>query len=217
MPFTAHDAATHAIDRARALLDAARPKKIGTSKDQAIPIPVRGDMRRLSVVMAVAALDTYMHRLIIERVYTHAELPRGLAKLDIPFVELLAQADDSAVAARSTPHNSRPRVAVKRQLRDRLLRETFQRYEHVSQALAMAGRSGGWDDIGRHMVPPMAPEKIRTRLNEIVMRRNQIVHEGDYRRLERPQGATRNGLSTYEARAAIDFIASLITAISRSI
>lgn len=33
-------------------------------------------MRRLSVVMAVAALDTYMHRLIVERVYSIRSYPR---------------------------------------------------------------------------------------------------------------------------------------------
>jgi hypothetical protein len=36
--------------------------------------------------MAVAALDTYMHRLIVERVYTHDDLPPVLAKLEVPFV-----------------------------------------------------------------------------------------------------------------------------------
>src|SRR5690348_11999484 len=98
-------------------------------------------MRRLGVVMAVAALDTYMHRLILERAYTHPDgkLPGGLARLDLPFDQLLGWADAAGAAARRPKHNSRPRVAVKRQLRDRLLRETYQRYDDVSKALSMAG------------------------------------------------------------------------------
>jgi hypothetical protein len=157
--------------------------------------------------MAVAALDTYLHRLIVDRACTHRELPGALAKLDVTFRDLLEHADVAGVAARSQPHNSRPRVGVKRQLRDRLLRETFQRYEDVARALGMAGHSRKWDAIGRNMKPSMQPGDIRWRLNEIVMRRNQIVHEGDYERLERPRGDRRNTLTAKEARADIEFVA----------
>jgi hypothetical protein len=163
--------------------------------------------------MAVAALDTYMHRLIVDRAYTHAELPGGLAKLEVPFEQLLAQADESKLAARRPPHNSRPRVAIKRQLRDRLLRDTFQRYEEVSRALGMVGRSGSWNAIGQSMAPPMTADQIRVRLNAIVVRRNQIVHEGDYERLERPQRARRNGMTRTEAAADINFLTALIDAV----
>jgi hypothetical protein len=71
----------HGIRRARDLVDASHPKS-------GLSIRVRGDMRRLSLVMAVAALDTYMHRHIIERVYTHTQLPGSLAKLEVPFEHL---------------------------------------------------------------------------------------------------------------------------------
>lgn len=170
-------------------------------------------MRRLSVVMAVAALDTYMHRLIVERVYTHENLPNGLARLDVGFEELLAQADATAAAARQPPSNPRPRVSVKRMLRDRLLRETFQTYEAVSRALSMAGRSKAWPVIGEKMTPARQSSEIKQRLNEIVVRRNQIVHEGDYERLEKPRGPRRNGMTYNQAKGDIDFIEDVIRAI----
>jgi hypothetical protein len=170
-------------------------------------------MRRLSVVMAVAALDTYMHRLILERVYTHRQIPKQLARLDIGFAQLLAQAEATGAAARATPYNPRPRVGVKRLLRDRLLRETFQTYEGVSRALHMAGRSKEWPEIGQHMTPEHSPEEIKDRLNTIVKRRNQIVHEGDYARLEKPQGPRKNEMTSKQARADIDFIEQIINAI----
>lgn len=208
MTFTPYIASTHALERARSLLDASR-----RTSSPHLTASTRGDIRRLSVVMAVAALDTYLHRLIVDRAYTHRELPGALAKLDVAFRELLEKADEAGVAARSEPHESRPRVGVKRQLRDRLLRETFQRYEDVARALGMAGHSRKWDAIGQSMKPALTPKQIRTRLNSIVMRRNQIVHEGDYRRLERPRNAGRNGISQTEARSDIDFIAQLVDAI----
>jgi hypothetical protein len=183
------------------------------SRRKGTPASVRADMRRLSVVMAVAALDTYMHRLIVERVYTHDKLPSALAKLDVTFDQLLGWADEAKAAARANAHNSRPRVAVKRQLRDRLLRETFQNYNDVGRAISMAGRSKKWDEVGRRLNPTLRPDEIRSRLNGIVMRRHQIVHEGDYRRLERPRDARRNGMTSAEAAADIDFIADLIDAL----
>lgn len=209
MAFDSYGAARHAIGRANDLLDA--------SKSTSLTLTVRGDMRRLGVVMAVAALDTYMHRLIVERVYEHEELPGGLARLDISFATLLAQADEAGRRARRNPHNSRPRVSVKRELRDRLLRETFQRQQDVSRALGMAGRSGNWDAISQRLTPPRSSADVRNRLNRIVDRRNQVVHEGDYQRLERPRGPRRNGMSYNDARGDINFLADLIDAIHATV
>jgi hypothetical protein len=104
-------------------------------------------------------------------------------------------------------------VAVKRQLRDRLLRETFQRYDDVGRALAMAGRSKPWASIAAAMSPPTNPPALKLRLDEIVTRRNQIVHEGDYKRLERPRDPSRNLMPAGRAKADIDFLEQLIRAI----
>ncbi len=220
MAFSSYDAAIDAIGRSRALLDAARPRLMRNRETGKLfrrrndPSPAtRADMRRLSVVMALAALDAYMHRLILERVYTHDDLPKGLARLDIPFSELLGQADATASAARAVPSNPRPRVGVKRLLRDRLLRETYQTYNAVSQALSMAGRPKEWDEIGKRLSPPLGAREIKQRLDTIVHRRNQIVHEGDYVRLEKPQGPRLNRMTQVEARNDINFIAQLINAI----
>lgn len=178
-----------------------------------LPPGTLGDMRRQSVVMAVAALDTYMHRLIVERLYTHQRLPKGLANLEIGFEKLLVQADATGAAAREEPHNPRPRVAVKRLLRDRLLRETFQSYESVARALSMAGRPKSWPKIGQGMSPPLETSDIKRRLNAIVTRRNQIVHEGDYQRLEKPRKPKRNGMTARQAQGDIDFISEVIDGI----
>lgn len=223
MAFNAYDAATHEIGRARRLLEGAqivRPRylrdknslRIFRRKDTLAAETV-GDMRRLSVVMAVAALDTYMHRLIVERTYIHEELPGGLASLDVRFGSLLDQADATDIAARAQPYKPKSRVGVKKLLRDRLLRETFQNSDAVSRALGMAGRPGAWEDIAKEMSPPLPPKQVKKRLNKIVMRRNQIVHEGDYQRLEKPRGPKRNGMTSDEAKSDIDFLAGVIDAI----
>jgi RiboL-PSP-HEPN len=211
MPFRAYDAATDLIKRARNQLEMS--SSLHLAKSPRLKPNVRGDMRRLSIVMAVAALDTYMHRLVVERAYEHDELPGGLAALGVRFDQLLALADQSAAGARKKPHNARPRVGVKKQLRDRLLRETFQNYEEVSRALGMAGQSKKWELIGARLDPPLTPAEIKETLNAIVGRRNQIVHEGDYERRERPRSAKLNGITYKQAKDKIDFLADLIDAI----
>jgi hypothetical protein len=220
MTFSSYDAADDTITRAYGLLLAARATRLRRRPDgsrykqkSAVLPEVRSDMRRLSIVMAVAALDTYMHRLIVERAYSHEKLPKGLAQLDVSFEQLLAQADETALAARDAPRNSRPRVGVKRTLQERLLRETFQGHNDVSRALKMAGRSRDWRPIGERMSPPMTPAQIKDRLDGIVHRRNQIVHEGDYERLQKPQKAKLNSITQSQARADINFISGVIDAI----
>ncbi len=203
MPLTPYAAATDCVARARALL----------SHAQTAPHAVQGDLLRLSVVMAIAALDTYMHRLIVDRAYQHAKLPGKLADLEITFEQALAQADAAGIAARAAPHNNRPRVALKRQLRDRLLRETYQSFDDVSKALGMAELSGNWIAIGSNFSPTLTRKAIEKRLNTVVRRRNQIVHEGDYERLERPRTARTNGLTAAQASNDVDFLSDLIDAI----
>lgn len=206
MPFTSHDAARDTIARAWALLVAAD----ATGLDPG----VAADLRRLSVVTAVAAIDVYMHGLVVERVYDHDDLPGGLVSLSVTFGQLLAEADE-AVSARQEGRASRPRVRVKRVLRDRLLRETFQSADDVSRALAMAGKSGQWDRIASAMAGNTRGDgkALRRRLDEFVQRRNAIVHEGDYERLDRPQTAKLVPLGRAVAIEAVNFFSDLINAI----
>jgi hypothetical protein len=208
MPFTPYDAARETVSRARGVLAA------GDSPN--MPTAVSADLRRLSVVMAVAALDTYMHRLVVARAYEHEALPGGLAALSVTFEQLLAEADD-AVQARRDDRDSRPRVRVKRVLRDRLQRETFQSADDVSRALGMAGKSGQWDAIAAAMSGSARGDSkaLRALLNEFVRRRNGIVHEGDYERLERPRTAKLVPLGRAAADDAVEFFSDLIDAMHR--
>lgn len=79
----------------------------------------------------------------------------------------------------------------------------------------MAGASGNWGVIGPRM--GMTRKQIEARLNGIVVRRNQVVHEGDYERLDRPRTAKLNPLTGAQAAADIQFVADLIDAIDAAI
>lgn len=204
VPFTPYDAGVDTLTRARELLAAA------ASAD--LPAQVADDLRRLALVMAVASIDAYMHRLIVSRAYEQEKLPGKLAGLGVSFSEALAQADES-VAARRKGKDIRPRVRLKRVLRDRLLRETFQRSSDVADALAMAGKSGKWQDIADAMAGSWEPKTLKDRLDGVVDRRNAIVHEGDYERLDRPQTARLVPIDHADASAAVEFVAEPVDAI----
>jgi hypothetical protein len=207
MPFGPHDAATHALQRAENLLDAATTPGITAA--------VAADIRRLSVVLAIAALDTYMHRLIVERASMWGTLPVKLAETDVRFDQLIEEAQASYQAARRQPFSSRPGVHVKNVLRTQLLSRSFQSLREIENALTMAGASGNWGAIGAHM--GMTKDQISNRLSPIVLRRNQIAHEGDYRRLDRPQDPGLNGISDADARSDIQFLRTLVDAIHAAI
>lgn len=123
MPFLPKQAADSSVRRARRFLDLAN----GTLR----VTRVKNDLRRMALVMAVAAVDSYMHGLVMRRiaeVRQHSDLPKPLARLEIPFSEI-ADLANTSIHAQRAGKRTRPWVQVKASLQRRLLKETFQSYE----------------------------------------------------------------------------------------
>jgi len=57
------------------------------------------------------------------------------------------------------------------------------------------------------------PKMLMDRLDRVVNRRNAIVHEGDYERLDRPQTARLVTIDQAEATESVEFVAELVDAI----
>ena len=215
MPFLPKQAADSSIRRARRFLDLA---------DASLPVTrVKSDLRRMAVVQAVAAIDSYMHALVLRRladVRKESDLPRSLAKLELPFSTIADIAeewiDHQRAQADCVQHSKpliqkRPWVRVKRSLQDRLLKETFQSYDQIAVALSMAGVEKGWSKIGDEL--GQSPKQIKSWLSSLVHRRNQIVHEGDLQRQSRPHGLKFNKIAQNETVQQVDQVERLITAI----
>jgi hypothetical protein len=158
--------------------------------------------------MAVAAIDTYMHRVVLDHATWNP--PNALAELGIPFSSLAVLAEQT-VKAQQKQKKSRPWVHVKRVLQERLLTETFQSYAAVGKAMSMAGVSQGWTKVARQM--RVAPNDIDVRLGVIVHRRNRIVHEGHLRRLERPRTVEHEHVAIADMAADVDWLEGLLNAI----
>lgn len=165
----------------------------------------------MALVMGIAGLDTYVHRMIVWRIDPRYELPKALRKLGVQFGDF-ADMSDEWLASQQAGSQSRPWVRAKNLLHERLLRETFQSYEDVQDGLAMAGVKTLWSDTAE--VLSSKPADIKTRLNGLVHRRNQVVHEGDIRRQIRPQGLRYNAIVRAEVLDDLDWLEELIGALN---
>ena len=93
----------------------------------------------------------------------------------------------------------------------RVLKKTFQSFDEVSIALSLAGIKDGWSRTAKQM--GCTSKEIEGRLNKIVHRRNQIVHEGDIKRALRPRQLQYNEIGQKEIVADLDWIEQLLNSI----
>lgn len=173
---------------------------------------VSDDLCRFALVTAVAAVDAYMHWLVFTRlsaVRYRTDLPKALGRLEIPFVDLATLAD-TFISAQQEDRAVRPWVKVKNAVQKQLLLQTFQSYEQVGGAFAMAGVDKAWSKVSTHL--GVDSHEIKAKLNHLVHRRNQIVHEGDITRMSRPRDIYYNDIDHASVVADIAWIEALITA-----
>jgi RiboL-PSP-HEPN len=208
MPFLPKQAASSCLRRAGRFLDLADLKKLPIGR-------VQNDLRRMALVMAVAAIDSYMHGIVMRRVADvrrGSDLPKALARLEMPFSEF-ANLADASINAQRAGHRTRPWVQVKAALQKRLLKETFQSYDQVAIAFAIAGIEKAWSKVASKLAT--RAEDIKDRLGGLVLRRNQIVHEGDLQRASRPRKLRFNEIEGSSVRSDIDWVNSLIDAMEK--
>jgi hypothetical protein len=200
---TALDAANDVLARARGLLALDAPNLADL---------VREDIRRASLALGVAALDTYMHWAIRSVSFAHP-LPKELAKVPVKFGKMLAMADGS-VAARKNGIANRPQVQARNALNEQLLTMTFQGSAQIEKGLKLLDKKDIWRNLAAAIQPASKPADLKARLDEISFRRNMIVHEGDLTRLERPQRIKREAIKGPEVQADLDWLQSFISALA---
>ncbi|SRR6266851_5348295 len=127
------------------------------------------DLYRAALVQGVAAWDRYMHGVVLDRAVEImlGRLAAGAqSKIGLPI---------GAVAVLMNAPNAATReLSARSYFAERLARETYQRPDDVSAALAMVGVRAIWSTAF-----PNA-EQAKIALGVIVDRRNKIVHQCDY-------------------------------------
>ena len=139
------------------------------------------------------------------------QIPRSWMKLDVPMDELATLAR-SVVRARQSGTQSRPWVQVGNALQRRILRQPFQSSEQVSRAVSFCGRKKVWDLAAQRGLGE-TPKGVQQELDAIVMRRNQIVHEGDIKRRLKPHKLKFNRVAAATFRKWVQWIENLVDAL----
>lgn len=200
MPISPLQASTDVIDRADALL--------GHASGVQDPV-VSDDIRRSALALGVAALDTYIHWAIADTPLE--KLPGALKALDVPFGDLV----DLSEAMVKDRTKIRPKVRARGVLERVILKLTFQSSRKVESGMQMLGVRNAFSKISVEIVPPQAPQDIKNRLDRIVHRRNQVVHEGDLQRQSRPQRVKREVADAAAIQADLNWLRTLIEAIDK--
>ena len=204
MTFSPKDAADACINKSRKLLDLA---------SRSLPIAdVCDDLCRYALLTAVTSIDTYMHWLVFSRlseVRHRVDLPKSLAQVEIPFSALVTLAD-SAISAQQNDTTIRPWVQLKNTLQSQLLDKTFQSYDQVAGAFALAGIEKPWAKVAKEL--GVQASDIKQRLDKLVHRRNQIAHEGDIMRMSRPRNMRFNPVDDALVTKDVDWVENLLNA-----
>lgn len=152
---------------------------------------------RSAIVLAVSAMDAYFHDRIRYRAgrFTIDTLPKQLASLKIPLSEI-AKWDEA----------TRKGNVVRRWAVQHLETKSLQSPNAIVEALKLIGISNFWNTVEPDS---SARDALKTRLNNLVKRRNQIAHEGDRLR-SRSSGKALRPITHDYAVQAIEFVKELV-------
>ena len=131
------------------------------------------ELLRAEIVLAVSALDCYVHDVVRIGMSKAFQLASGEPNaylsfgVSLQFVKRLLRAPSP-----DEMHN-----LLDQEVRRLHGYRTFQNADNISQALSLIGIAGIWEKIG--VVLGMPTADVKTRLNVIVDRRNKIAHEAD--------------------------------------
>lgn len=152
---------------------------------------------RAAVVFAVSALDTYFHDKIKYRVgrFRLSKLPPQLARVEVPLGDL------------EKWHRAQRKGNVLRNwVTGRLVTRSLQSPDEIADALKLVGINGFWPAVAGNSG---SAASMKTNLNALIRRRNQIAHEGD-RQQSRRSGKKLRRIGRKTVVGWIDFVQHIV-------
>jgi hypothetical protein len=172
------------------------------------------ELPRAALVLGVSAMDRFFHDLIgshMIRLLTgnDADRPKHLAQYSIPLL-LVEKCITRALESRKGEEiQTRPRVVLQKEFRQHLNGSTFQGSGQIDQAFKLLGLKAMWKDIADVMGD--SAKNTQDILNQIVKRRNQIVHEGDQALTARPRHPQLNEISNKDSLVDLEWLDNFVT------
>jgi len=136
---------------------------------QSAPVTeVTDNILRASLTIMVSAIDTSVHELIISAIMYEIKENKSIFKINnIRVGELASKEPDKDTRIR----------LIESDLRRQFSKESFQSSRQIENSLAQIGITKIWTKLASTLGQPA--EDIKIKLDLLVRRRNQIVHEGD--------------------------------------
>ena len=167
------------------------------------------DLLRWQWVLAVSALDKYIHDIVTDGMveqYTNKRL--HTPKYDAFQLSMKTMSNIFAAPV--------PEIEFRNEVIRKNSYLAFQEPNKIADALSFIwDEQNKWDVISRNMATPIESSTLKTKLKNIVVRRNQIVHEGDCLSTNIP--LVQQPITASDTQDVLQFIAELVDAIDRSV
>ena len=173
------------------------------------------ELLRSAIVAAVSSLDRYMHDMVVESAWgllgqAEARIPKSLKELPIQALD----AKRAIEKLRKDP-NARPGNTIKAAIQRVLHEDTFQGPGGIEKAINMLGINNFWAQVVAILPGSPKVEDVKKKLNELVRRRNFIVHEADTIRKIRAKKTTLRDITYTETKEQIEWLEQLVAAINQ--
>lgn len=177
-------------------------------KSQKIPID-SSDLLRWQWVLAVSSLDKYVHDIVrigMMNIFEGERIQTPKYKTFHIDMNVLSTISTAPV----------PVVEFEKEVVRQHSHLAFQFPDKIAEALAYIwDASNKWEIISHHMQTAITPIDLKTKLKNIVIRRNQIVHQGDCMLMTMP--LQQQDISLTDTQDVINFIEELVKALDNSI
>ena len=167
------------------------------------------DLLRWQWVLAVSALDKYIHDIV-----TDGMVEQYINKKPhTPKFATFQLSMKTIIDIQSAPV---PEIAFRNEVIRKNSYLAFQDPDKIADALSFIWNvPNKWDVISRNMATPISSSDLKIKLKNIVVRRNQIVHEGDCLSTNIP--LMQQPITIFDTQDVIQFITELVNAIDLSI
>lgn len=176
------------------------------------------ELLRAALVASVSALDRYCHEVLVARVIRQIKRSERNWPPELRKVKVSLSAVKTAIAhaitrkGRGGRIRPRPMNIIRHALQEQFHRDlSLQGSDDIAQAFSMVGVKSLWTACEKSLGE--RPREIKQRLDAIVKRRNQIVHEGDIKRYRRGGKVTHNPIEPKAVRDDVAWLRKLVIAL----
>lgn len=173
-----------------------------------IPIDT-SDLLRWQYVLAVSALDKYIHDIVITGIIEEYHGRRTETK-KYQSIKISLQ------TAKAMGTSIDPAIELSNEIIKQNSYLTFQDPDKISDALSYIwNEQHKWQKITSNMSTTLSAQDVVNKLKNIVIRRNQIAHQGDY--VSNQVSLPRTSINKADTLDVIDFIKEIVNSIEKCI